>query len=124
MNITGVDFAVVQTQDFDRAVEFYGTTLGLEPSIKYGSHPGMEFETGNLTLAVLEIEKFGQPFNVSKSPIAFQVDDVKAAREELEGKGVTFTGDILDSGVCHQAFFSDPDGNTLILHHRYAPRKS
>jgi len=24
--------------------------------------------------------------------------------------------------VCHQAFFSDPDGNTLILHHRYAPK--
>ena len=122
MNVTGVDFAVIQTQDFDRAVDFYENTLGLERSIQYGSHPGMEFETGNLTLAVLEIEKFGQPFNVSKSPLALQVDDVPAAREELEGKGVTFHGDIVDSGVCHQAYFSDPDGNSLILHHRYSPR--
>jgi predicted enzyme related to lactoylglutathione lyase len=122
MNITGVDFAIVQTQDFDRAVDFYENTLGLERSIQYGSHPGMEFETGSLTLAVLEIEKFGQPFSVSKSAIMFQVDDVPAARAELEGKGVPFQGDIIDSGVCHQAFFSDPDGNTLGLHHRYTPR--
>jgi len=124
MNVTGVDFAIVQTQDFDRAVDFYENTLGLERSIQYGSHPGMEFETGNLTLAVLEIEKFGQPFNVSKSAIMFQVDDVPAAKAELEGEGVTFQGDIIDSGVCHQAFFSDPDGNSLGLHHRYTPRTS
>jgi predicted enzyme related to lactoylglutathione lyase len=122
MNITGVDFAIVQTQDFDRAVDFYENTLGLERSIQYGSHPGMEFETGSLTLAVLEIEKFGQPFSVSKSAFMFQVDDVPAAKAELEGKGVTFNGDIIDSGVCHQAFFSDPDGNSLGLHHRYTPR--
>lgn len=124
MNITGVDFAIVQTQDFDRAVDFYENTLGLERSIQYGSHPGMEFETGSLTLAVLEIEKFGQPFTVSKSAIMLRVDDVPAAKEELEGKGVPFHGDIIDSGVCHQAFFSDPDGNTLGLHHRYTPRGS
>ena len=122
MNITGVDFAIVQTQDFDRAVDFYENTLGLERSIQYGSHPGMEFETGSLTLAVLEIEKFGQPFSVSKSAIMFQVDDVSAAKAELEGKGVPFNGDIIDSGVCHQAFFSDPDGNSMGLHHRYQPR--
>jgi len=122
MNVTGVDFAIVQTQDFDRAVDFYENTLGLERSIQYGSHPGMEFETGNLTLAVLEIEKFGQPFSVSKSAIMLRVDDVPAARAELESKGVPFHGDIIDSGVCHQAFFSDPDGNSLGLHHRYTPR--
>ncbi len=48
--------------------------------------------------------------------------DVAAARAELEGRGVTFAGDIFDSGVCHMAFFTDPDGNALMLHHRYAPR--
>lgn len=124
MNITGVDFAVVQTQDFERAIAFYGTTLGLTESVRYGSRPGVEFETGNLTLAVLEIEQFGMPFSVSRSPIALRVEDVAAARAELEGKGVTFHGETIDSGVCHQAFFSDPDGNALILHHRYAPRGS
>ncbi len=124
MKITGVDFAVVQTQDFERAIGFYGTTLGLRESVRYGSRPGVEFETGNLTLAVMEIEQFGMPFNASHSPIALHVDDVAAARAELEGKGVSFFGATIDSGVCHQAFFSDPDGNALILHHRYAPRGS
>ena len=122
MSITGVDFAVVPTRDFARAVEFYGDVLGLEKSVQYGQHPGQEFETGNLTLAVLEIESFGGEFSASKAPIALRVDNVAAAREELESRGVSFTGDIVDSGVCHQAYFSDPDGNHLILHHRYAPR--
>jgi catechol 2,3-dioxygenase-like lactoylglutathione lyase family enzyme len=120
MNITGVDFAVIQTQDFDRAIDFYNGTLGLPELKRYGRMPGIEFQAGNLTVAILEIEKFGQPFNVSKSPIMFQVDDVAAAREELEGKGVEFNGDTIDSGVCHQAFFDDPDGNLMGLHHRYA----
>jgi predicted enzyme related to lactoylglutathione lyase len=122
MNITGVDFVVIQTQDFERAVAFYGTTLNLPETARYGKRPGIEFQAGNLTLAVMEIERFGMPFQVSRSPIAFQVDDVAAARAELEGRGVVFHGDTLDSGVCHQAFFDDPDGNALILHHRYAPR--
>jgi predicted enzyme related to lactoylglutathione lyase len=50
------------------------------------------------------------------------VDDVAAARAALEQRGVEFSGDILDTGVCHMAFFADPDGNALMLHHRYAPR--
>ena len=41
--------------------------------------------------------------------------------DELEAKGVEFAGEIFDTGVCHMAFFVDPDGNDLMLHHRYAP---
>jgi predicted enzyme related to lactoylglutathione lyase len=83
--------------------------------------PGVEFETGNLTLAVLEAEKFGLTFSNNKAPLAFQVDDVESAREQLEAQGVKFMADTMDSGVCHMAFFEDPDGNTLCLHNRYAP---
>jgi predicted enzyme related to lactoylglutathione lyase len=54
--------------------------------------------------------------------IALHVDDVEAARQELEGKGIEFQGETFDTGVCHMAFFADPDGNNLMLHHRYAPR--
>ncbi len=54
--------------------------------------------------------------------MALHVDDVAAARAELESRGVAFAGEILDTGVCHMAFFSDPDGNAIMLHHRYAPR--
>lgn len=119
--VTGVDFAVVLTQDFDAAVEFYGTTLGLPLSARYGRMPGVEFETGNLTLAVLDADAFGIEFRPGAG-IALRVDDVASARAELESRGVSFHGDIVDSGVCHQAYFQDPDGNALILHHRYAPR--
>jgi predicted enzyme related to lactoylglutathione lyase len=120
--VTGVDFTAVPVKDFERAVEFYGETLGLPLSTRYGKMNGVEFETGNLTLAVLDAGQFGIEFAPSKNAIALRVDDVAAAREALEAKGVQFHGDIIDSGVCHQAFFSDPEGHALILHHRYAPR--
>ena len=120
--VTGVDFTAVPVKDFERAVEFYGETLGLPLSTRYGKMNGVEFETGNLTLAVLDAGQFGIDFTPSKNAIALRVDDVAAAREQLEAKGVQFYGDIVDSGVCHQAYFSDPEGHALILHHRYAPR--
>jgi predicted enzyme related to lactoylglutathione lyase len=120
--ITGVDFVSVATRDFERALEFYGTVLGLPHTAMYGRSPGAEFETGSLTLQILESEAFGMTYQTDNHPIAFQVEDVAVARAELESRGVEFIGDILDSGVCHMAFFKDPDGNALMLHHRYAPK--
>lgn len=120
--ITGVDFIEVPTRDFDAAVEFYGTVLGLPCSGRCGRSPSAEFETGNLTLAVYESEAFGVEFHPNKHGIALHVDDVEAARAELESRGVSFKGDTMDTGVCHKAFFEDRDGNALELHHRYAPR--
>ena|SRR6476659_4830447 len=120
--ITGVDFATVFVKDYPAAVEFYGQTLGLEHSADYGKIPGGEFETGNLTLQVLDAAAIGRDFEPSTHPIAFHVEDVEAARAELEAKGVTFMADTMDSGVCHMVPFTDPDGNVLMIHHRYAPR--
>jgi catechol 2,3-dioxygenase-like lactoylglutathione lyase family enzyme len=119
--VKGVDFAFVAAKDFEAARKFYGEMLGLPCPVEYGRTPGAEFETGNLTLVVMETSSIGMEFEPSGSPIAFHVDDVAAARAELEAKGVEFSGEIVDSGVCHQAYFKDPDGNALILHHRYAP---
>jgi catechol 2,3-dioxygenase-like lactoylglutathione lyase family enzyme len=122
--VTGVDFITVPTRDFDKASEFYGEVLGLERSVRWGTMPAAEFETGNLTIAVMENEAFGLEFAPNGGAIALRVDDVEAARAELEARGVSFKGEIVDSGVCHQAYFRDPDGNPLVLHHRYAPRPS
>jgi catechol 2,3-dioxygenase-like lactoylglutathione lyase family enzyme len=122
VRVEGTDFVVVFVSDYPRAVEFYGGTLGLERSQDYGRIPGGEFETGNLTLQVLDAAAVGREFAPSGSPIALRVDDVAAARAELGDAGVEFLGETMDSGVCHQAPFKDPDGNVLILHHRYAPR--
>jgi hypothetical protein len=85
---------------------------------RYGKMPGAEFETGSLTLAVMATEKFGMGFTANRNPIALQVDDYHAARAELESRGVIFTSDTIDSGVCHMAAFEDPDGNVLMIHHR------
>ena len=121
MNVTGVDFICVPTQDYERASGFYGDVLGLPLSTRWGDMPAGEFETGTLTLAVMQSDAFGLEFARHSHPIALHVDDVAAARAELEGQGIAFRGDIVDSGVCHMAYFADPDGNALMLHHRYAP---
>jgi len=121
MNITGVDFVTIPTQDYERAAQFYGETLGLPFRKRWGEMPAGEFQAGDLTLAVMQVDAFGIEFRPHPVPIAFRVDDVAAARAELESRGVEFVTDTFDSGVCHQAIFKDPDGNSLDLHHRYAP---
>jgi len=98
--------------------------MGLECSARYRNDLGGEFETGSLTIQVIDTAKIGREFKPSGGAIALHVDDVEAARAALEERGVEFTGDTMDSGVCHQAFFEDQDGNMLILHHRYAPREA
>ena len=123
--VTGVDFVCVPSSDFDAALEFYGEVLGLERSSLWqrGDDPpvGAEFETGNMTIAVIATKSIGLEFQPNTVPIALRVDDVAYARAELELRGVTFAEDTIDSGVCHMANFHDPEGNALQLHHRYAP---
>ena len=121
MNITGVDFITVPTRDFAQASAFYGDVLGLRRSKRWGKMPAGEYEAGSLTIAIMQSDAFGIEFAPHKHPIALHVDDVEAARAELEQQGVTFAAATMDSGVCHMAHFQDPDGNQLMLHHRYAP---
>ena len=120
--VTGVDFVTVPTRDFDQASEFYGAVLGLPCSARWGRMPAAEFETGTLTIAVMQSDAFGLEFQPHTHPIALHVEDVAAARAQLEQQGVAFAAETIDSGVCHMASFQDPDGNALMLHHRYAPR--
>ena len=124
--VSGVDFVSLPTQDLDRAAEFYENVVGLAPGPRW-QRPGQpalgaEFETGTVTLALIHCEALGIEFSPHRVPIALHVDDVAAARAELEARGVEFMGETIDSGVCHQAMFRDPDGNVLDLHHRYAPK--
>lgn len=123
--VAGVDFVTVPTRDLDAAREFYGNVLGLRASQVWqrDGQPalGAEFETGTVTIALIDSAGIGREFAAHSMPIALRVDDVAAARRELESKGVTFFGETIDSGVCHMAHFADRDGNVLMLHHRYAP---
>jgi predicted enzyme related to lactoylglutathione lyase len=119
--VTGVDFVTVPTNDIDEADRFYGTVLGLPFVKQWGSMPAKEYQAGNLTLAVMDPTAFGREFQPHALPIALQVEDVDAARANLESQGVTFVTDTMVSGVCHQAIFLDPAGNSRAFHHRYAP---
>jgi predicted enzyme related to lactoylglutathione lyase len=121
--ITGVDFASIPTKDLKTAVEFYGTTLGLPRSVYLEERNYAEFETGNLTLSVIDPDAMGIEHPPTQN-LALHVDDMEQARSTLEARGVSFNGDTFDTGVCYMAFFADPDGNQLMLHHRYVPRST
>ena len=116
-----VDFVAIPTRDRDRAEKFYGETLGLEKN-PLSTDTWLEFETGNVTLALVVPEQFGMEFApLPFGAIALRVPDVAEARARLEEAGVEFPGESFDSGVCNGASFKDPDGNGLLIHHRYAP---
>jgi catechol 2,3-dioxygenase-like lactoylglutathione lyase family enzyme len=117
--VTGVDFVAVPSTDWERSRAFYVDSLGLRPD-ETGEG---EFWIGSTCFGIYEPAQFGMVFAPQTTAhIAMHVDDVAAARADLEEKGVAFEGEIFDTGVCHMAFFHDPDGNALMLHHRYAPR--
>jgi catechol 2,3-dioxygenase-like lactoylglutathione lyase family enzyme len=117
--ISKLDFVAVPSRDPERARAFYVETLGLRPDDK----ARFEFWVGDTCFGIWEPDRMGGTFAPQQNAhLALHVDDVAAARAELESKGVEFMGDIFDTGVCHMAFFNDPDGNNLMLHHRYKPR--
>jgi catechol 2,3-dioxygenase-like lactoylglutathione lyase family enzyme len=121
LNVERTDFVSVPVTDLERSTRFYRETLGLE-QIGEGGWP--EFQLGeNVSLYLIDPTNIGQTFTAPHSSyIALRVPDVAETRAELEARGVEFEGEVLDTGVCHMAFFRDPDGNALMLHRRYAPR--
>jgi catechol 2,3-dioxygenase-like lactoylglutathione lyase family enzyme len=121
MRVERTDFVSVPVRDVERATRFYRDTLGLEQVSEAG---WPEFQLGeNVSLYLIDPTNIGQEFRAPHTAhIALRVPDVAETRNELEGRGVEFDGEILDTGVCHMAFFHDPDGNQLMLHRRYAPR--
>ena len=116
MKVETVDFLTIPTRDVERAVSFYTETLGFEPGAEG------EVETPNVTISFWNPERDGEELKPHVGGFAIRVADVEEARRELEAKGVTFHGETVDTGVCHMGFFTDPDGNTIILHRRYKPR--
>jgi catechol 2,3-dioxygenase-like lactoylglutathione lyase family enzyme len=121
-SITRIDFVPIPTQDAARATAFYRDTLGLAESEHTLDKPFSEFDLGGTTLSVWDPSTAGMEFHANTNAVALHTDDVHGLRELLEAKGVTFFGETLDTGVCHMAFFADPDGNPLMLHGRYVPR--
>jgi len=121
MTVQRVDFIAVPTRDRERAAEFYRDVLELDRNPN-STETWIEFETGNVTLALVTPEDFGMEFApLPFGSIVLRVPDVEATKERLRGRGVEFRGETWDSGVCNGASFFDPDGNGLAIHRRYAP---
>jgi catechol 2,3-dioxygenase-like lactoylglutathione lyase family enzyme len=122
LDVERADFVALPVQDLKRADEFYGRTLGLRRNPN-SSERWVEYELGNVTLALVSPEAMGPDFRAEghQMPIGLRVSDVAATRAKLEAEGVEFKHETIDSGVCHLATFFDPDGNSLQLHRRYAP---
>ena len=118
ITVEHVDFISIPTRDRARSKRFYVETLGLP--LEHDTPAGFEVRAGQVTLGVWEPESAALPFAPTPNHVALRVPDVAAGRAALEADGVAFDGEILDTGVCHMAFFRDPDGNALMLHRRYA----
>lgn len=117
--ITGLDFVAVPSTDSDRSRAFYIETLGLRPD----ENAEYEFWVDGTCFGIWEPGRQGMEFSPQKcAHLALHVDDIETVRKELESKGIEFFGETLDTGVCYMALFADPDGNSLMLHHRHAPR--
>ena len=117
MQVERVDFVSVLTQDLAQARRFYTETLGLE--VESEGDADLELRCGQVTLDVFDPSSIGRPFAPSPAGLALRVEDVDAARAELEAQGVVFDGDTIETSVCRQAWFKDPDGNALMLHRRF-----
>ena len=119
IEVEQVDFVAVPTRDVSRAVAFYRDVLGL-PVSAFGDG---EVEAPNVTFSFWNPERDGEEFVPNVAGVALRVADVQQSMDRLRDAGVGFEfPQVYDSGVCHMAFFKDPDGNALMLHRRYAPR--
>jgi catechol 2,3-dioxygenase-like lactoylglutathione lyase family enzyme len=117
MHVEHVDFVSFLTLDIARAKEFYSDVLGL--ALETEGESDMEFRAGQVTLDIFDPSSIGQSFAPSPAGLALRVADVDEARRELEAKGVVFDGETIETSVCKQAWFKDPDGNALMLHRRF-----
>ena len=117
MKVETVDYVTVPTRDMARAVAWYRDVLGLEQGARG------EIETPNVTLSFWNPEEDGEDFRPNRGSLGLRVPDVEEARSDLEARGIEFSGQTVDSGVCLMAFCTDPDGNPITLHRRYAPHE-
>jgi catechol 2,3-dioxygenase-like lactoylglutathione lyase family enzyme len=121
IGVQRVDYIRVPVKDIEEARHFYGELLGLPLSPNSPGDDWLEFETGNLTLAVMTPHTHDYEFSpLPPGAIALRVRDVAEAKAKLEEAGVEVK-DMWDSGKCQGAGVSDPSGNPILLHHRYAP---
>lgn len=120
--ITAIAFTGYPVTDIARARGFYEQTLGLRSSTVF-EHEGkhwIEYDIGPATLAISNMSTDQWKPSADGAVAALEVADFDAAVATLRQAGVKFPIEPMDSGVCRMAIVSDPDGNSLVIHHRRA----
>ncbi len=121
IGVQRVDYIRAPVVDMESATHFYGDLLGLERNPNSPGEDWVEYEAGNVTLSVMTPHTHDYEFTpLPPAAIALRVSDVAAARAKLVSAGLD-VGEMWDSGVCRGAGVSDPAGNRILLHRRYAP---
>jgi catechol 2,3-dioxygenase-like lactoylglutathione lyase family enzyme len=121
IDVQRIDYIRIPVTDMDKATHFYGEVLGLELNPNSPADDWVEYELGNVTLAVMTPHTHDYEFTpLTPSTLAFGVPDVAEAKAKLEAAGV-HVDEMWDSGVCQGSGFRDPAGNVFLLHHRYKP---
>ena len=120
IDVQRVDYIRVPVKDIEEAKQFYGEVLGLEQNPNSPADDWIEYETGNVTLAVMTPHTHDYEFTpLPPGIIALRVPDVAEAKAKLQAAGIQ-VNDMWDSGACHGAGVLDPSGNPILLHRRYA----
>ena len=121
IGVERVDYIRVPVTDIEKATHFYSELLGLERNPNSPDEDWVEYQVGNVTLAVMTPHTHDYEFTpLPPATIALRVPDVAAAKAKLESAGLQ-VGEMWDSGVCQGAGVTDAAGNRILLHHRYAP---
>jgi len=121
IGVERVDYIRVPVKDIEEAKHFYGDLLGLLLNPNSPAEDWIEYEVGNVTLAVMTPHTHEYEFSpLPPGVIALRVRDVAEAKAKLEAAGVQ-VNDMWDSGRCRGAGVRDPSGNPILLHRRYAP---
>jgi catechol 2,3-dioxygenase-like lactoylglutathione lyase family enzyme len=120
IEVERVDYVRIPVTDMDAANRFYGELLGLARNPISPGGDWVEYEAGNVTLAVMTPHTHDYEFApLPPATVALRVPDVAAARATLQAVGVE-VDELWDSGACRGAGVTDPAGNRILLHHRYA----
>jgi catechol 2,3-dioxygenase-like lactoylglutathione lyase family enzyme len=121
IEVERVDYIRIPVTDMAQATHFYGEVLGLRRNPHLPHEDWVEYEAGNVTLAVMTPHTHDYEFTaLPPGTLALRVPDVAEARARLEAAGVE-VNEMWDSGVCHGAGIRDPAGNPILLHRRYKP---
>lgn len=114
-----IAFSCYPVTDFARARGFYEGVLGLKSTMIYGQPGGMQWAEYDLGGGTLSIGSAPQMKPSSDGcTVALEVEDFEAAVAQLRKHKVPFRFEPLETPVCRMAIISDPDGNSLVIHHR------